>query len=51
MVTWRSVRQWLPILVRIATLLWLVVHFTLTVAYVMPINPVTVLRSTVFLDT
>jgi hypothetical protein len=27
--------------VRIAALLWLVVHFTLTVAYVMPLNPVT----------
>jgi hypothetical protein len=27
--------------VRIAALLWLVVHFALTVAYVMPLNPVT----------
>ncbi|HEY7060797.1 MAG TPA: DUF5819 family protein [Chloroflexota bacterium] len=30
-----------PTVVRVAALAWLVVHFTLTVAYVMPLNPVT----------
>jgi hypothetical protein len=41
MMGWGSIRQWLPNLVRVATLLWLVGHFALTVAYVMPLNPVT----------
>ena len=32
----------MPMAVRVAVLLWLVAQFTLTVAYVMPLNPVTV---------
>jgi hypothetical protein len=39
---WGGLRTLGPLVVRIAALLWLVVHFTLTVAYVMPLNPVTV---------
>src|SRR5207302_9022584 len=31
------------LLIRLAALLWLVVHFGLTVAYVTPLNPLTVL--------
>src|SRR5699024_6174422 len=36
----RGVKPW-PTMVRGAALGWLVVHFALTVAYVMPLNPVT----------
>jgi hypothetical protein len=35
-------RQRGPLIVRVAALLWLAAHFALTVAYVMPLNPVTV---------
>lgn len=36
----QTIRRWLSGLVRAAMLLWLVVHFTLTVLYVTPLNPV-----------
>jgi hypothetical protein len=37
-----SLKPWLLTGVRVATLGWLVAHFALVVAYVMPINPVTI---------
>jgi hypothetical protein len=39
--SWAYARQRAPLVVRIAALLWLATHFTLTIAYVMPLNPVT----------
>ncbi len=35
-------RQHTSLVVRLATLAWLVAHFALTLAYVMPVNPITV---------
>jgi hypothetical protein len=36
------VREWWSSVVRVVAVLWLLAHFTLTTAYVMPLNPVTV---------
>ncbi len=40
MAAWRIIWRWLANIVRIGSLLWLVFHFALTVAYVMPVNPI-----------